>query len=311
MDKPKVKVNVKVKVKIVVAGSSNTDMIVRSDRLPLPGETVLGKDLVTAPGGKGANQAVAAVRLGAEVTFIAKVGKDMFGRQAMENFCREGLDTRFVFQDPEAPSGVALIVVGPGGQNIIAVAPGANNRLSPADIETAKAAFEGAGVVVLQLETPMETVVAAAKAGRAAGAKVILNPAPAQVLPGEIYPFIDILTPNETEAEILTGEKSPESAAQTLLRRGVGIVLITLGKDGVLLATKEGAKRIPGFRVQAVDATAAGDAFNGALAVALAGGKGLEEAIRFSHGVAALSVTKLGAQPSLPTIQEVEKFLCR
>ncbi len=297
------------KPKIVVVGSSNTDMIVRSDRLPLPGETVLGKDLVTAPGGKGANQAVAAVRLDAEVTFIAKIGLDMFGRQALENFRREGLDTRFIFQDPEAPSGVALIVVGPGGQNIIAVAPGANNRLSPADIKVSHKAFEDAGVVILQLEIPVETVMAAAEAGRGAGARVILNPAPAQVLPENLYQFVDIITPNETEAEILTGEKSPETAAKILLNRGVNLVIITLGKEGALVASKDGTRRIPGFSIKAVDATAAGDAFNGALAMALAGGKSLDEAIRFSHAVAALSVTKLGAQPSLPTAKETANFL--
>jgi ribokinase len=286
-------------------------MIVRSDRLPLPGETVLGKDLVTAPGGKGANQAVAAARLDAHVTFIAKVGKDMFGQQALDNFRREGLDSRFTFQDAEAPSGVALIVVGPGGQNIIAVAPGANNRLTPADIESAGQAFDGAKVVVLQLETPIETVMAAAKAGRAAGAKVILNPAPAQVLPEELYKQVDIITPNETEATLLTGDQSPEAAALAILGRGVRLVIITLGKDGALVASAEDMKRVPGFSVQAVDATAAGDAFNGALAVALAREKSLSEAVRFSHAVAALSVTKLGAQPSLPTAQETEDFLGR
>jgi len=297
------------KLRIVVVGSANTDMIVRSARLPLPGETVLGQDLVTAAGGKGANQAVAAARLGAEVTFIAKVGRDMFGQQAMENFAREGLNTRYILQDSEAPSGVALIVVGPGGQNIIAVAPGANNRLTPADIDSSQAAFTGARAVVLQLETPMETVIAAAKMGRAAGAKIILNPAPARVLPEEIYPFIDILTPNETEAQILTGKETPEASARNLLERGVSLVIITLGKQGVLVANAKGMERRAGFTVNAVDATAAGDAFNGGLAVALAEGRPLDEAVRFSQAVGALSVTKLGAQPSLPTAGEVKYFL--
>lgn len=296
--------------RIVVVGSSNTDMIVRSDRLPLAGETVLGQDLVTAAGGKGANQAVAAARLGAPVTFVAKIGTDMFGDEALANFHREGLDTRFVFREPGVPSGVALIVVGPDGQNIITVAPGANNRLSPADIESAREVFAGAAVVVLQLETPVETVTAAARMGKANGATVILNPAPARPLPDELLELVDILTPNETEAEILTGEKDPTAAARRLLDRKLNTVLITLGKNGALFATgQEPAKIIPGFVVKAVDATAAGDAFNGALAVAVAEGRNMDQAIRFSHAVAALSVMKLGAQPSLPTLNEVRRFL--
>jgi len=300
------------KPRIVVVGSSNTDMVVRAGRLPLPGESVMGGDLMMAAGGKGANQAVAAVRLGADVTFVAKVGNDMFGRQALENFKREGLNVRYIFQDEQTPSGVALIVVGPGGQNIIAVAPGSNNQLTPADIELAQDAFAGARSVVLQLETPIETVIAAARAGHKTGATVILNPAPAPStpLPTELYPLVDIITPNETEAEILTGEKSPESAARTLLQWGLRTVIITLGKQGALIASDaQHMTRVPGFNVQAVDCVAAGDAFNGALAVALASDKPLDHAIRYAHAVAAISVTRPGAQPSLPTSQEVEDFL--
>jgi ribokinase len=207
---------------------------------------------------------------------------------------------------------VALIVVGPDGQNIIAVAPGANNRLTSDDIASAKDAFSNAQAVVLQLETPVETIFAAAKLGREKGATVILNPAPApsNPLPESLYPFVDILTPNETEAQILTGEKTPESAAKKLLEWGLKMVIITLGKDGALLATKtEPMRRIMGFRVQAVDCVAAGDAFNGALAVALGTEKPLDDAIRYAHAAAAVSVTRHGAQPSLPTAQEVEKFL--
>ncbi|MCD6291054.1 MAG: ribokinase, partial [Anaerolineae bacterium] len=169
--------------RIVVVGASNTDMVIQTDRLPLPGETVMGHDLVVAPGGKGANQAVTAARLGADVTFIARVSQDMFGQEAMENFQREGLDVRYVVRDSDAPSGVALIIVGPSGQNIIAVAPGVNSRLSPADVEAASAAFANGGVVLLQMEIPLDTVMAAARAGRAAGATVILNPAPAPSMP--------------------------------------------------------------------------------------------------------------------------------
>lgn len=294
---------------VIVVGSSNTDMIVRADRLPSPGETVLGGDLVMAPGGKGANQAVAAARVGADVTFVARVGRDSFGEATLENLRHEGIDTRFVIQDADAPSGVALIIVGPGGQNIIAVAPGANSRLTPSDVHAAKAAFVGTRVVLLQLETPMETVIAAAKAGRAAGATVILNPAPAQSLPDELYSTIDILTPNEPEAALLSGQTSPEAAAHTLLQRGMNTVIVTLGEVGVLIASPEGVRRAPGFKVKAVDTTAAGDAFNGGLAAALARGELLEPAVRYAQAVAAISVTRLGAQPSLPTGTEVGLFV--
>ena len=299
-------------IRIVVVGSTNMDMVVHAHRLPLPGETVLGGDLIMAAGGKGANQAVAAARLGARVTFIARIGRDMFGKQALENFRREGLDPRYIIEDPDAPSGVALITVGPAGQNIITVAPGANNRLLPEDITRAAEVFSPARVVILQLETPIETVLQAARQAKATGAFVILNPAPAPTipLPAELYQLIDLITPNETEAHILTGESSPESAARVLLDRKVASVIITLGKDGALLANgSQPLERIPGFSVKAVDTVAAGDCFNGALACALAEGQSLPQAIRFSHAAAAVSVTKPGAQPSLPTRNEVEAFL--
>ncbi len=299
-------------IRIVVVGSTNMDMVVHAHRLPLPGETVLGGDLIMAAGGKGANQAVAAARLGARVTFIARIGRDMFGKQALENFQREGLDPRYIIEDPDAPSGVALITVGPAGQNIITVAPGANNRLLPEDITRAAEVFAPARVVILQLETPIETVLQAARQAKATGAFVILNPAPAPTipLPAELYQLIDLITPNETEAHILTGESLPESAARVLLDRKVASVIITLGKDGALLANgSQPLERIPGFSVKAVDTVAAGDCFNGALACALAEGQSLPQAIRFSHAAAAVSVTKPGAQPSLPTRNEVEAFL--
>lgn len=299
-------------IRIVVVGSTNMDMVVHAHRLPLPGETVLGGDLIMAAGGKGANQAVAAARLGARVTFIARIGRDMFGKQALENFQREGLDPRYIIEDPDAPSGVALITVGPAGQNIITVAPGANNRLLPEDITRAAEVFSPARVVILQLETPVATVLQAARQAKATGAFVILNPAPAPTipLPAELYQLIDLITPNETEAHILTGESSPESAARVLLDRKVASVIITLGKDGALLANgSQPLERIPGFSVKAVDTVAAGDCFNGALACALAEGQSLPQAIRFSHAAAAVSVTKPGAQPSLPTRNEVEAFL--
>jgi len=297
---------------IVVVGSSNTDLIVPAARLPTSGETILGGDLVMAPGGKGANQAVAAARLGAEVTFVARIGDDIFGRAALDNFQREGLKTDYVFRDASAPSGVALIVVGPNGQNLIAVAPGANGRLSLADIEVASPALAQARIVLLQLETPLETVLAAARAGPAAGSTVILNPAPAQQLPADLLRMANIITPNETEAALLTGSygETPEAAAAELLAQGVETVIVTLGEAGVLVATApDQMRRAPGFRVKAVDATAAGDAFNGGLAVALARGESLDSAIRYSQAVAAISVTRLGAQPSLPTEAEVQALL--
>jgi ribokinase len=297
---------------VVVVGSSNTDLIVRADRLPLPGETVLGGDLSTAAGGKGANQAMAAARLGADVTFVARVGGDMFGQQTLQAFRREGLNLTYLLQDPVSPSGVALIVVGPRGQNIIAVAPGANRNLSAADVAAAQPAIAQARVIVLQLEIPINTVMAAAQAGRQAGLIVILNPAPAEALPAALYEVVDILTPNEHEAALLTGlsPDQPEEAATALLARGVGVVIVTLGEAGVVLAQRGQPPRlVAGFFVQAVDSTAAGDAFNGGLAAALARGDDLDSAVRYAQAVAAISVTRPGAQPSLPYVKEVDEFL--
>ena len=298
--------------RVIVVGSSNTDMIVRANRLPLPGETVLGGDLTTAAGGKGANQAVAAARLEAHVTFVARVGGDMFGQQALAAFRREGLDLTYLQQDAGTPSGVALIVVGPGGQNIIAVAPGANRNLAAADVNAARPAIARARVMLLQLEIPLATVLAAAMAARAAGLIVVLNPAPADALPSALYESVDILTPNEHEAALLTGlaPAQPDAAAAALLARGVGVVIVTLGEAGVLVAQRgQPAWRAPAFAVRAVDSTAAGDAFNGGLAAALARGDDLATGVRYAQAVAALSVTRAGAQPSLPTAKEVDQFL--
>ena len=298
--------------KIVVVGSSNTDMVVATSRLPLPGETVLGSDFVMAAGGKGANQAVAAARLGGDVAFVARLGQDLFGDEALGHFKQEGMDTRCVFRDPQAPSGVALIMVGSEGQNIIAVAAGANGCLSAEDIEKAQELISQAGVVLLQLEIPLLAVEAAIRLARAANSIVILNPAPAQPLPQTLLQQVDILTPNETEAMLLTGCPTPEAAAQELLKQGVKTVIVTLGADGVLLAGGgKPPQRLPGFQVRAVDTTAAGDAFNGGLAVALASGEQMESAVHYAQAVAALSVTKRGAQPSLPTGDDVQQFLRR
>jgi ribokinase len=296
--------------RIVVVGSSNTDLIVQTERLPAAGETVLGGHLVTAAGGKGANQAVAAARVGAAVTLVGRIGRDMFGQQALSALQREGMNLGHLRQDPSAPSGVALIVVGPGGQNIIAVAPGANHRLSPADVAAAAGAFEGCRVVLLQLEVPMATVMAAAEAGRRADATVVLNPAPAMTFDEALYGLVDILTPNEHEAALLAGTSDPEAAAAVLLARGPRIVIITLGTAGVLVAQAgQAPQRWPAFSVEAVDTTAAGDAFNGALAACLGRGHTLADAVQYAQAVAALSVTRMGAQPSLPYAMEVDAFL--
>jgi len=304
------------KPRIVVIGSSNTDMIIRLDRIPRPGETVLGGEFVTAAGGKGANQAVGAARAGGNVTFIARVGQDMFGDQAVAGFRRDRINTDFVLRDKAAPSGVALIFVAKDGENSIAVAGGANARLSPADVKKAKAAIASARVLVMQLETPLEAVQAAAELAAEAGVGVILNPAPARPLPDRLIRLVSILTPNETEAELLTGigvnnDVTAAKAADRLLAKGVPAVILTLGVRGALVATKEGKQLVAGFKVRPVDTTAAGDIFNGALAVAWAEGKPLAEAARFANAAGALSVTKLGAQPSAPTRKAIERLLRR
>ena len=296
--------------KIVVVGSGNTDMVVKSPRIPLPGETVLGGQFVMVAGGKGANQAVAAARLGAEVSFVACVGDDLFGASALEGYQREGMDTRFVTRDPDAPSGVALIVVDEKGENSIVVAPGANHRLTPQRVRDATEAIRSADILVAQLEVPIESVLEAARIAHDAGVKVILNPAPACLLPEELLKLTDILTPNQTESQLLAGGEAPaDELARLLLGKGPSVVALTLGRSGVLLADSSGWRTIPARTVTPVDTTAAGDAFNGAFAVALAEEIALEDAVRFAQAAAALSVTRMGAQPSLPTREETEAFL--
>ncbi len=302
------------KKQIVVIGSSNTDMIIKIDRIPRPGETVIGGQFSTAPGGKGANQAVAAARAGGDVTFIARVGNDMFGREALNGFVADEINIEHVIKDTTAPSGVASIFVDRNGQNSIAVAGGANANLSPADIEAAEKTIACADILVMQLETPIETVTAAAMMAHADGVKVILNPAPAQPLTDEVLKTVSILTPNETEAGLLTGigiegEDDARRAAEALLERGVSTVLVTMGENGVIIVTADGARKVDAFKVDPIDTTAAGDAFNGALAVAIAEGSQLDKAVVFANAAAAMSVTKLGAQPSAPTRDEIDEFL--
>lgn len=299
---------------IVVIGSSNTDMIVKTSRIPAPGETVLGGRFVTAPGGKGANQAVAAARAGGDIAFVARVGTDSFGDEAVEGFRRAGIDTRFVFRDSSEPSGVAFIVVDAGGENSITVAPGANSALSIEDICECASTIGRAGLVLMQLEIPLATVEAAAEAASDQKVRTILDPAPARALPDSLLAKISVLTPNETEAEMLTGievtgEGSAGRAADRLLSRGVENVLITMGGTGIYAACPDFKGMIPAFNVEAVDTTAAGDVFNGVLAARLARGGALHEAAEYAAGAAAISVTRLGAQPSAPTREELESFM--
>jgi len=290
-------------------------MVIQIPKLPAPGETVLGGSFFMNPGGKGANQAVAAVRLAnpseTSVVFVANVGNDLFGQQAREQFVREGLQTDFVTTDASEPSGVALIGVDAQGENSIMVASGANARLSEAQVAQALWAIPDDSVVLLQLETPLATVAYAVAESRQRGMRVILNPAPAQPVDAATLAGLHLITPNETEAERLTGirvidEVTAEKAARQLHMAGVPHVVITLGARGAYLSTPSEARLIEAPVVQAVDTTAAGDCFNGALAVALAEGRSLQEAVTFAIQAASLSVTRLGAQASMPYRKEVD-----
>ncbi len=294
-----------VKPLVVVVGSLNMDLVARSPHIPQPGETIIGGKLYMLPGGKGANQAVAAARLGAPTAMVGKVGQDAFATPLLENLAAAKIDHSFVQQDATSATGVALIVVDDAGENSIVVTPGANHNLSPADVMAAETAIAGAKVLLLQLEVPLETVCKAAQLAQAHGVTVILNPAPAQTLPPELLNAVDILIPNETETEILTGmpvnnRTEAEAAAAKLRGRGVATVILTLGSKGALLVDGSQSVLVPPFNIIPVDTTAAGDAFVGGLAVALAEGKSLPEAVRWGNAAGALAATKLGAQPSLP-----------
>lgn len=298
--------------KIVVIGSCNTDMVISMDHLPLPGETLIGGEFFMNSGGKGANQAVAASRLGGNVSFIAKVGNDPFGKRALEQYRAEGIDVKHILTDPEQPSGVALIMVDAQGENSIAVASGANAHLTTKDINNAKEILSRADIVLMQLETPITTVEHAANVAKRSGAKVILNPAPAQPLPESLLQNLYILIANETEAEFISGTQitdmdSVARAADILCDKGVEKVVITLGSRGAFVKERGNYHQIPGLKVKAVDATAAGDTFCGALCVALAEGKNLTEAVTFANRCAAVTVTRMGAQSSLPYRSEIEE----
>ena len=300
--------------KVLVIGSSNTDLVINTPRLPLPGETLLGGSFFTAAGGKGANQAVAAARAGAEVTFIARVGNDDFGHQARTQFQKENICTDHILTDPDLPSGVAFILIGNEGENSIVVASGANAALSPVQLDTAENIFKETDICLLQLETPLETVLHAAQLAKQHHKPVILNPAPAVDLPGEIWPCLHCITPNETETEILTGiapntDANAQKAGHALLNRGVQHVIITLGARGALIVTPDQTEHIPTPRVDVKDTTAAGDAFNGALAYALSLGQSPTEATQFACAAGALTTTTLGAQPAIPNAESIHQLL--
>lgn len=300
--------------KILVIGSLNMDLVIHVPRVPGDGETILGTEFHQFHGGKGANQAVAAARQGGEVLMAGRVGADSFGKEQIGALEKEGIATDHLLIDEELPSGVASIIIDGRGGNRIMVAPGANGAVSTRDIEALVPMMAQCSCVVLQLEIPLETVIEAIRAANSQGAKVILNPAPAQELPADIYQYITVITPNESEATLLTGVEvkdlsSARRAAQVLLERGVLAVVITLGSQGVYGLTLAGEFHYPAHQVQVVDTVAAGDTFTGALAALVGEGRSLMEAAEYANAAAALAVTRHGAQPSIPTRQEVLQFL--
>ena len=298
------------KSSILVVGSSNTDMVIKTAHLPAPGETILGGTFLMNPGGKGANQAVAASRLRGDVALICKTGNDIFGKQSVQIFKQEGIDTTSVFEDPQQPSGVALITVDNNGENCIAVASGANACLTIKDIMQATHYIEKAGIILMQLEIPIETVLYVASVASALNKKIILNPAPVCPLNDELLKLISIITPNETESFMLTGikitdEATAEEAARFLHAKGIATVIITLGAKGALVLHEEVCNFVQAPEVTAIDTTAAGDVFNGALAVALSENKTMMESVEFACKAAAISVTRMGAQASAPYKHEL------
>ena len=296
--------------RILVIGSSNTDMVIKTERLPVLGETILGGTFLMNPGGKGANQAVAAARLGGKVTFITKRGNDLFGNQAVGLLMREGIHTQYIVKDMEFPSGVALITVDSAGENSIVVAPGSNGNLLQEDIPSTIFKAEKYEILLLQLEIPLDTVEYSAILASDHGIKVILNPAPARQLSDNLLMHTWLITPNETEAETITGVSitditSAEKAAVLIQERGVKNVIITLGELGAFVKSENFTGLIPGVKVIPVDTTAAGDVFNGALAVAISEGKNIADAVNFANKAASVSVTRMGAQASAPYRNEI------
>ncbi|EQB3640243.1 ribokinase [Raoultella ornithinolytica] len=300
--------------KLVVLGSINADHILNLESFPTPGETVTGHHYQVAFGGKGANQAVAAGRSGADIAFIACTGDDDIGERVRRQLERDRIDVAPVRAVNAQSTGVALIFVNAEGENVIGIHAGANAVLSVEQVEAEKARIAGAQALLMQLESPLESVLAAAKIAHQHQTTVVLNPAPARDLPDELLSLIDIITPNETEAEKLTGirvenDDDAAKAARVLHEKGIGIVMITLGSRGVWVSHDGQGRRVPGFKVQAVDTIAAGDTFNGAFVTALLEGTALDEAIRFAHAAAAIAVTRKGAQPSVPWREEIDEFL--
>ncbi|MDY4810737.1 MAG: ribokinase [Muribaculaceae bacterium] len=299
---------------IIVIGSSNTDMVIRCSRLPRPGETVLGGSFMMNHGGKGANQAVAAAKLGGDTVFIGKVGDDVFGHQTVEMLTSLGIDTRFLGVSATEPSGVALINVDEHtAENSISVASGANGAIRPVDIDAAEEVIASASLILMQLEIPIDTVTYAAKMAKRHGVTVVLNPAPApsEPLPEELLENVDIIIPNKTEAEVITGIAidTPQDelrAIRSLHSKGISTVIFTLGSKGALLCQNGDCEEVPSFKVKAVDTTAAGDTFCGALCVGLSEGKEVRPAMIFANQAAAISVTRKGAQQSVPTRAEVD-----
>jgi len=294
---------------ILVIGSSNTDMTAKTQELPRPGETVLGGVFTMGAGGKGANQAVAAQRLGGNVKFICKVGQDIFGDNAIAHYNKEGLDTSGILRS-NLPSGVALIYVDSHAENCIVVASGANGDLTEQDIEASKKDIENCGILLLQLESPIPSVLKAAKMAHEAGAMVVLNPAPACPLPEELFRYIDLFIPNETELSTFSGlpvenAESAEKAAKAMQKKGVGKLIVTMGSKGALICEGGQPVFVPAHKVKAVDTTAAGDTFCGALCVAISEGKSLKEAAEFACAASALTVQKMGAQNSIPFRKDI------
>ena len=302
------------KPKVVVVGSFMMDLVIKAERRPQKGETLIGQQFGMFGGGKGNNQAIAAARLGGDVTMVGRLGRDSFGDTLMDALVEEGVEIRFIVRDAEVGTGVGSPVIDADGDNSIIIVPRANMRLSAADVDRAASAISDSDVLLLQLEVPIAASQRAAEIAKSSGTKVILNPAPAQDLPDSFLAQVDILTPNQVEAELLSGvevsdSESAERAARILLDRGVSAVILTLGEGGALLLKDGLTTRIPAYRVNVVDTTAAGDAFCGALATALARGEALEDAVVFANAAGALAVTVLGAAPSMPTAQQITEFL--
>lgn len=302
--------------KLIVLGSVNADHILQVEAFPRPGETVSGHGYKVVSGGKGANQAVAAGRLGADISLIACVGDDAFGKNSITSFEVDGIHTDGVTMMPDTPTGVAIIYVNAEGENTIGISPEANARLLPEIVEPHLGLLEEADALLMQLETPLITIELMAKIAHLAGKRVILNPAPAHPLPDSLLAHVTMITPNETETEVLTGiavntEDDARKAAAVFHEKGVEQVVITLGSKGAFISDSSGMRILEGFVVRPVDTTAAGDVFNGALVTALLEGNEMNDAVRFAHGAAAIAVTRLGAQPSIPTRKEVDQFLKR